>query len=499
MFRFSRRAVIFLLTFSLVITSFLSHGLMQADAVTGTSIVYGKDAIAKALKKGDKLYFGQVASGYTGLNLWRVGNPSGSNTGDGNAIFLLSEYTWRGPGNSIVFNADYEKAAAQTWEGSDAQKWCQNFYAANFSSSDKSHIVSYNKTEAEGNWLYINFGANNITSKDKVFFLSAEEVWRYLGTNSASKELRTTDINGTPTAYWLRSPRADNRYQVGEIDGVKGGVATDRVDRTQILANGVVQDYTARPAVNINTKDLLLISGTGSKNGSVGTMNNVLYNSSEFKLTYLDPARRITAGSCTNDGSRITVNFSDATTGNSNDYVSAIIEKNGKASYYGKFAQNKANGTISFPSNLMGQGSELYIFSERCNGDYKTDYASSFVKVAVPEYIPPKTDIKKTTAAVNAPSLAVNVKAYKPKSAKKAVTVKWKKATKNIQRKISGYQVQIASSPDFSNAKTYKASKKVSSKRIKKLSKRTKYYVRVRAYKGAACGAWSKVKTVKTK
>lgn len=90
MFRFSRHAVIFLLTFSLVITSFLSHGLMQAAAVTGTSIVYGKDAIAKALKKGDKLYFGQVASGYTGLNLWRVGNPSGSNTGDGNAIFLLS-------------------------------------------------------------------------------------------------------------------------------------------------------------------------------------------------------------------------------------------------------------------------------------------------------------------------------------------------------------------------------------------------------------------------
>jgi len=96
-------------------------------------------------------------------------------------------------------------------------------------------------------------------------------------------------------------------------------------------------------------------------------------------------------------------------------------------------------------------------------------------------------------------SLGINVKIKKPARAKTAVTVKWKKAKKKVQKKINGYQVQISGSPDFSGAVTYTAGKKKSSKKIKKLARKTTYYVRVRAYQGSRYGLWSTVKAVKTK
>ena len=99
-----------------------------------------------------------------------------------------------------------------------------------------------------------------------------------------------------------------------------------------------------------------------------------------------------------------------------------------------------------------------------------------------------------------APSLKVNAKISKPKAAKRAVTVKWKKASKKNQKKISGYQIQIATDREFTNiVKTATAGKKASSKKIKGLAKKTAYYVRVRTYRGGEIGKWSGTKKFKTK
>ncbi|MBQ9061141.1 MAG: fibronectin type III domain-containing protein, partial [Firmicutes bacterium] len=99
----------------------------------------------------------------------------------------------------------------------------------------------------------------------------------------------------------------------------------------------------------------------------------------------------------------------------------------------------------------------------------------------------------------------------KPKAAKKAITVKWKKQAAKMTfegsdkaMRITGYQVQYSLKKNFKSAKTknVKGYKKTSLK-IKKLKKKKNYYVRVRTYTNydgwTYYSDWSKVKKVKTK
>ena len=91
------------------------------------------------------------------------------------------------------------------------------------------------------------------------------------------------------------------------------------------------------------------------------------------------------------------------------------------------------------------------------------------------------------------------VKISKPKAAKKAVTVKWKKVSKKNLKKIGGIEIQVATDPDFTNiVKSTTAGKKKASKKIKGLTSKQTYWVRIRAYNNAADGkhvsAWKSKK-----
>ncbi len=95
------------------------------------------------------------------------------------------------------------------------------------------------------------------------------------------------------------------------------------------------------------------------------------------------------------------------------------------------------------------------------------------------------------------------VKILKPATAKKAVTVRWKKVGKKNLKKFGGYEIQVATDPHFTNiVKTANVSKKKTSKTIKGLTSKHTYYVQIRAYKNAADGRhvsqW-RAKRVKTK
>ena len=95
------------------------------------------------------------------------------------------------------------------------------------------------------------------------------------------------------------------------------------------------------------------------------------------------------------------------------------------------------------------------------------------------------------------------VKISKPAAAKKAVTVKWKKVNKKNLKKIQGIEIQVATDSGFTDiVKTATAGKKKTSKKIKGLTSKQTYYVRIRAYKNAADGkhvsAW-RAKRVKIK
>ena len=111
---------------------------------------------------------------------------------------------------------------------------------------------------------------------------------------------------------------------------------------------------------------------------------------------------------------------------------------------------------------------------------------------------------KKPGSTVSVPKLTLpKVKITKPKAAKKAITVKWKKLSKKNRKKIAGVEIQVSKSKKFSSAKTVKVKKTASTKKITKLAKKKKYFVRIRTwkkYKGKKyVSKWSAVKSVKTK
>ena len=87
---------------------------------------------------------------------------------------------------------------------------------------------------------------------------------------------------------------------------------------------------------------------------------------------------------------------------------------------------------------------------------------------------------------------------------KKGFKLSWKKQ----KTQTTGYQIQYSTSKKFKKAKAVNVSKnKTTSKSVKKLSSKKKYYVRVRTYKTVKIdgktkkvySSWSKTKTVKTK
>ncbi len=95
------------------------------------------------------------------------------------------------------------------------------------------------------------------------------------------------------------------------------------------------------------------------------------------------------------------------------------------------------------------------------------------------------------------------VKNLKVKKAKKAFKVTWKKASAKNRKVISGYQIRYSKKSSMASSKYVKVGKSSKGKTIKKLSKKTKYYVQVRNYtkKGGTTyySKWSAKKTVKTR
>ncbi len=141
----------------------------------------------------------------------------------------------------------------------------------------------------------------------------------------------------------------------------------------------------------------------------------------------------------------------------------------------GKTLKKGTDYTVSYKNNkYCGKAAYTVVGI----GKYTGDVSGSFI------IKPAKMKIKKVTS---------------PKA--KAVKVSWSKAG----GKVSGYHVQIALNKKFTKGKKSYYVKKGSavSKTITKLKKKTKYYVRLRAYKTVGgkkyWGAYSAVKAVKTK
>ena len=111
--------------------------------------------------------------------------------------------------------------------------------------------------------------------------------------------------------------------------------------------------------------------------------------------------------------------------------------------------------------------------------------------------------VEKKMIAMLGPTLPA-VKITKPKAAKKAATIKWKKISKKNLKTIKKVEIQYSTDKNFENdVKTKYVGAKKKSYKIKGLNKGKKYYVHIRAYTSFGgtvhVSKWSGVKSVRAK
>ena len=365
-----------------------SNAVMLAD-YDGPAIQLGTGGISGPTEEEEEgkgsyyipnsyIYFG-VNSGNSNTPIkWRVLDADTANDGTTSGMFLLSEYLLA---SDVQFNSNYSKG--NTYQGSDAQTWCSSFVGntSNFSTAEQAVMFGVAKTDSGESGLYsIPWGESRLTANDKLFFLSVRELADYVGNYCDAPGLAATNTAQSAGVWWLRSPDSGIGYYTGAV-----------YDDGEVVNSLVNHDWAARPAFNLNSDSILFTSAAdgGKTDAAVnGNLTEVGTGSAEWKLTLKDTSRSFSASASSTlvrVGENLTVTYSGAGTGK-NEYVSAMLADNsGNILYYGRIAQNSANGTASveIPSDLTAGTYTLKVFSEQYNGDYKTDYASEFQNITL--------------------------------------------------------------------------------------------------------------------
>ena len=202
-----------------------------------------------------------------------------------------------------------------------------------------------------------------------------------IAVNNDLRALDPAHPNWVTSSWWLRSPGSKTFYvAIVSSDGsVQYSGASIRKKNNH---------RTVRPAFNLNLNSVLFASAAVGGKPDGGLTPIPEYSGNEWKLTLLDSSRSFAVTEKTADAApddTVTLNYKGATTG-INEYISAIIADSSGARYYGRVAQPTAeSGTveIKIPSDLAPGDYTLKVFSEQCNGDYNTDYASNFTDIAL--------------------------------------------------------------------------------------------------------------------
>ena len=377
----------------------------QSTGSTGKAIRIGTAQIEGG--QASSVYFGnylQSSDGNGGFNndpiKWRV-----LSNADGKLLLLSDQNLSAQAYYPLLTDVTWEKSMIRSWlngyganeNGYGADYSADNFIDTAFSGGEQGAIAQtyvYNATQSDGasaaNPRYGISGGNDTT--DKVFLLSIEEASNsaYFPNGASSGISFNTDYTLSlgnmydgGEFWWLRSPGEDMYYAASV--GNAGNVLYFGFDVDD-------SDFAVRPAFNVDLSSVLFTSAAeGGKDDAAvdGDLTAVGDGGWEWKLTLLDASRSFSAdangqtGASVTAGSSVQISYSGAQAG-SDEYVSVLLcDADDNALYYGKIAQDSENGTATFavPSDLAAGDYTLRVFSEQCNGDYKTDYASAFEEI----------------------------------------------------------------------------------------------------------------------
>ena len=350
-------------------TAFANNGGAKTIQL-GTSGISGYDSTNSSY---DYIHFGTWNNSTV---KWRVldtkTNMANAQQGDG--FFLLSE-ALLGTGEFGGVEFDYTTPYTNDWKGSRGKDWCNDFYSRSLSITEQKAVLATSKSDDLYGMYYD--ASDNILDGDKVFFLSAEEA-ENAAYGFTDDNARIANYGDSAGVWWLRSPRRLNPNSAGTVN-----------ENGAVIGEWVGQIYAARPAFNLKSDSVLLVSAAvGGKGAADGMFKIPEYSGDEWKLTLLDDTRTFKVTETTaagKPGGTVTLNFSNPRTG-LNEYISAIIEGENGAVYYGRIMKPTATDrqlSFTLPHDLASGNYKLHVFSEQYNGDYKTDYASRFQTVAL--------------------------------------------------------------------------------------------------------------------
>ena len=345
------------------------------------------------ISKNDSIWFGIRGKDLTDAGSeiqWRVLDTN-TNIGE-DRLFLLSEKLI---GATPFHNPSFPTPPSRRWQGSDAQKWCKDFSGENGNEDFKSltaQELAAIKPTTESNPKDIAPDAplhpvkEYALNGDKVFFLSVGEAETYFQTDDE----RIADDGKNPEKWWLRSPYKTLPIRV-MIVKENGGIYRAKMR----------EELSVRPAFNLDITKVLFTSPAvgGKQSNAVGKDALKVVedtNTTEWKLTLKDDSRKEfkldtdNGKKVTIAGNTLTIPYKDATTG-TNEYISAVVEKGGSITHYGRLkavenSNTDKNGevTVKLPSDFKENDDKLYLINEQLNGDKKTDYSSEKVEVKIP-------------------------------------------------------------------------------------------------------------------
>ena len=314
---------------------------------------------------------------------------------DGN-LFVVSDKNL----DCVEYNSEAETV---TWENCSLRKWLNSkFLDKAFNAQEQGAVLEslvVNEDGAKGSEA----GADTY---DKVYLLSIYEVidpelgfptdWKDKGGTrvalnteytKSKRAMTNQDMSG---AWWLRTPgdakNAANVFNAGNVF-VRGGNVNNFI-------------FAVRPAMNIDTSKVLFTSpAEGGKTSGVPGLDAMKevgsFAGSDWKLTIKDDTRPVFEASVSGtstilkDGS-VKLKYKGAVSG-ANEYISAIIEDSeGNILYYGNIVDNTSSdaaesgkAVFKVPDEMMPGNYKILVFSEQCNGDFKTDLASNIVTLDI--------------------------------------------------------------------------------------------------------------------
>ena len=363
-----KRILSILLTLCMVLCLVPISVFAEGGTATGSAaILLGTDALNKTVNTANAptVYFGQNQENNPGA--WRVIGYDGSGVaGTAGNMTLLAASNMSSGLQFADFGASNEYAPSNLKTAIDA-------LAEKLTTEENTAVKKRTLTSGSYNGENTDCVAGAQVDNAVFWPLSTAEAF------AVNQDLRIADPehpSWASSCWWLRSPGYSNH-----------DAATVRGDGSVVYyGNAINSWWCVRPAFNLNLNSVLFTSAAVGGKPDGGLTEVPEYTGNEWKLTLKDSNRNFAVTETTvsgDPGDTVTLHYTGATAG-INEYISFILADNSGAQYYGRVAQPTAeNGTveIKIPSGLAPGSYTLKVFSEQCNDDKKTDYASDFVDI----------------------------------------------------------------------------------------------------------------------